>query len=599
MGRPKKTKEPKPTKTPKATKKAIKKEKPTQVAFPKRVSPNLSLTQAQQKLKKQNDDLQKRLLEGEREKKRAANAFIAEKIKESRKHLEDAQNPSDELSIFGSGNDTSGNLFGDSSSSTDLDDQFNDIEAGELDVFTYSSLVLSKIGDFPRFEIFRDGEQVGTRQGKYSWELLQQDYGGGDFVVKAKSRLTGRYVKQEARPIAGHRKDLNRPDVSTDAAPAWLSSVLEKITPQQPQQQALGIQDIMLLMAQMNPKSDNSAAIVAKAQTEAQTQFMSTVLNITQQQNTQQQTMTLELQKNMNTIISQMNDKFEKMFEKLTNKKEEITPLELFDRMEKAAQRGIDSYKAMQDMAKELAEEMKGDDTEGEDKSITGTLAKVLIPLMQNAQNNQAIQQQQLMAHHHQQQQIEATRLAANPPPRRPVPQPQHVMGGPNTQPVETRPPQATPNGAGAGNGARPKVKDLGIPVNFSEKTAEKVVVVENSTPTGIPVLKAKIFDTAIGEIVEELVKDLPKGREAAKRVLKKLNDEKLTSKDFLEHWTLEGIIRASKELGAYGVAESQGKKDEFEKFLGEFYAYIQSKAAKADTVRGESNPAGENRQTL
>lgn len=598
MGRPKKKETLKVTKAPKATKKPIKKEKTVQATSSKRVSPNLSLTKTQQKLKKQNEDLQKRLLEQEREKKKAANAFIAEKIKESRKHLEDAQNPSDELSIFGSSNDTSGNLFGDSASSTDLDDQFNEIEAGELDVFTYSSLVLSKIGDFPRFEIFRDGEQVGTRQGKYSWELLQQDYGGGDFVVKAKSRLTGRYVKQEARPIAGHRKDLNRPDPSSDTAPGWLSSVLEKITPQQPQQQALGIQDIMLLMAQMNPKNDNSAAIIAKAQTEAQTQFMSTVLNITQQQNTQQQTMTLELQKNMNTIISQMNDKFEKMFEKLTNKKEEITPLELFDRMEKAAQRGIDSYKAMQDMAKELAEEMKGDEPEGEDKSITGTLAKVLLPLMQNAQNNQAIQQQQLIAHQHQQALMAAQASPQRPPQQRP---PQHVMGGPNTQPVESRPqqPPQSQNGAGAGNGARPKVKDLGMPVNFSEKTAEKVSVVENGKPEVVPVLKAKIFDTAITEIVEELIKDAPKGRDAAKRVLKKLNDEKLTSKDFLEHWTLEGIIRASKELGAYAVAEGQGRKEEFEKFLGEFYAYIQSKATKADSVRGEPNPAGENRQTI
>jgi hypothetical protein len=106
--------------------------------------------------------------------------------------------------------------------------------------------------------------------------------------------------------------------------------------------------------------------------------------------------------------------------------------------------------------------------------------------------------------------------------------------------------------------------------------------------------VKAKIFNTILEPLAEEILKDDPNGKEGGKKCLKALNAVGLTSKDFLEHWTVEEMIKASKELGVYSVAEQRGLKERFEKFLGDVHAYIRSKATKQkDTTSGRVSSEG------
>lgn len=583
------------TKTAKTPKE--KKEVKAQKAEPRKPSPNAALAQAQARLQKQNEKFQADFLAKEKEKKKKTEEFIKSRVREAQNRLNEDQNEvsddtdDDSIGIFGSGG-----LFQKEehvSDSVSFDDT-------ELDVFTYAILALSKMGDHPRFEIFRDGEQIGTRQGKYSWELLQADYGGGDFIVKAKSRLSGRYVKQEARPIAGPRKDLSRNESSEGSIPSWAQALIEKNNAPQPKS-GPDIQDMILMMTAMQPKNDNSTAILAKTQSEGQTQFMTTLLGVMNQQSAQTQTMMMEIQKNTNTMISAMNDKFEKMFDKITSKKDDISPLDLFDRMEKAAERGVNSYKALQDLAKEMAEEKIAEleNSDGKEESVFDKSLKLLIPMMQNAQNNQAnpsnlakhqhLQDQQyLIAQHNQRlQREEQLRRQGMQSQNRPG----HVMGGPNTQPVESK-------------GVRPTSEVKGVtPINIVDAKADKGEVVDSNIKVNVApqtlAFKKSILELTLPGIAEELLKDIPNGREAGKKALKALNDKGLNSKDFLSHWDLSGIINASKELGVYEYAVQQGKAKDFEKFLGDIYVYLQSKAEKVNSTRTVGNSASEIGQTV
>ena len=543
----------------KKTKTASKKEKQSakaKAAPQKRgPSPNLQLAQAQAKLQKENEKFQQELVKKEIERQKRNDEYISLKVKEAKAKLEEPE-------------ETSLGLFGGAIQDDEVQNEVH-YDESELDVFTYAATTLARLGDHARFEIFRDGEQIGTRQGKYSWDLLQQDYGGGDFIVKAKSRLTGRYVKQEARPIAGPRKDLSRSETSdTSTIPTWVQPLLEKAS--QPTRTGPDLQDLLVMMSALQPKPDNSAAVLAKTQAESQTQFMTTLLTVMNQQSAQTQNMMMEMQKNTNTVISQMNDKFEKMFDKITNKKDDISPLDLFDRMDKAAQRGIEQYKTLQEMAKELAEEKIAEHGDGDkEESTFDKVLKLAVPVLQ-AQQNQQAQQQELYAR---QMMLQRQQQQQQP---RPV---QHVMGGANQTPAQ---PQAQ---------AAPRPTQV---VQEQSKTADlDFKPTSADTKPEVPVMsatKAKIFNAILEPLAEEILKDEPNGKEAGKKCLKAINAINLTSKDFLEHWTVAEMIEASKELGVYSVAEGRGLKEQFEKFLGDVYAYIQSKAAKSATSgRGRS----------
>lgn len=536
----------------KKTKTAPKKEKQSakaKAAPQKRgPSPNLQLAQAQARLQKENEKFQQELVKKEIERQKRNDEYISLKVKEAKAKLEEPE-------------ETSLGLFGGAIQDDEVQNEVQ-YDESELDVFTYAATTLARLGDHARFEIFRDGEQIGTRQGKYSWDLLQQDYGGGDFIVKAKSRLTGRYVKQEARPIAGPRKDLSRSETpDTSSIPTWAQPLLEKAS--QPTRTGPDLQDLLVMMSALQPKPDNSAAVLAKTQAESQTQFMTTLLTVMNQQSAQTQNMMMEMQKNTNTVISQMNDKFEKMFDKITNKKDDISPLDLFDRMDKAAQRGIEQYKTLQEMAKELAEEKIAEQGDGDkEESTFDKVLKLAVPVLQAQQNQQAQQQElyarQMMLQRQQQQQ------------QRPV---QHVMGGPASTPSAPTPqaPQKTVNTVETVVKEQSKTQDLDFKPTSADTSGKPV----------ISATKAKLFNAILEPLAEEILKEEPNGKEGGKKSLKAINAIGLTSKDFLDNWTVEEMIEASKELGVYSVAESRGQKEQFEQFLGDVYAYIRSKATK------------------
>jgi len=81
-------------------------------------------------------------------------------------------------------------------------------EEPEFDIFTDVGQKLTSSGDRITYTIRKDGEFIaGSIKHPFSWDKIQQKYGGGTFTISARSTNKGKYIKTQTRNVAEVEED--------------------------------------------------------------------------------------------------------------------------------------------------------------------------------------------------------------------------------------------------------------------------------------------------------------------------------------------------------------------------------------------------------
>lgn len=423
----------------------------------------------------------------------------------------------------------------------DLSDDGEDTFKSSYDIFEFAQKKLEAVGDYPVFSIHRDGEQYPSRYGRYSWDQLQKDLGGGHYTIWAKSKATGRIVKKESRQLAGEPKDIFKKDEPKHTpeievpAPIHQKDEYDKL---------LALAQIM----SMNNKNDASAALIAKSNNDSTTTMMTTIMTQVQEQGRQFQTMLMEIQKS--SIQAQeraqqdalrreekLQERFEKLMDKVTNKKDDFSLKDILDLQSKAMDKGYISYKTQMDMAKEIAEELADKDKE---ESPFSSIVKSFAPIVVSG-----LQQAKL-----------------------PNPQP---------SPMDQQRSLELARRYERENQERERQAEIMKKRRLEEESKRK------AQKQGEIDLKTKTWNIAAAPLLTHLQETPLNGRNAAISVLKSLNAEKITSQVFLQAWPTQDMMKVADELGIVQMAKDQGRKEEFDKFIKDFYEFFEEKSKKSE----------------
>jgi len=402
------------------------------------------------------------------------------------------------------------------------------------DIFEYAQKTLEQIGDYPVFAIHRDGEQYPSKYGRYSWDQLQQDLGGGDYTIWAKSKATGRIIKKESRRLAGERKDVFKKE--EDPKP---DTQYQQVNQKDDFEKLLSLVQIM----NMNNKNDASAALIAKSNNDSTTTMMTTIMTQVQEQGRQFQQMLMEIQKA--SIQSQekaqqdalrreekLQERFEKLMEKVTTKKDEFSLKDILEMQSKAMDRGYSSYKEQMEMAKELAEEMS--ENEKEETPFSSVL-KSFAPIIVNGLKNNQAQSQQLSAQD-QQRMIEQRRLE----------QLQLEERKRNIEIEKRR--------------------------RFEETKKQKAIRDQ------LLKKKTEYWQIVAPVVAQDLGQSVLSGRETGLKVFNTLTENKISILDFLKTWPIQDMLKVADEVGIVQMAKEQNRLEEFNNFIKEVYGFMEEK---------------------
>lgn len=348
----------------------------------------------------------------------------------------------------------------------DLNSPENMIDEVNEDIFDYVETNFAKKGVPVLYQVKRNGTIVGSLEPPCSWSMLQQDYGGGHYTVKAIHAITKQYIKTQTQSVAAplQKEEFHHEPAPTPIiqAPQDSSEVLKILTNFIMQDKELKIRN-----TQAEDRSDrkNSEGINSGF-----------ITMITENSRTTQE-MFSKMQDNTSRMIEKMNDNFtrsmekqedrtNKMFDKLADlskdKKPDIGPLELIRMMNDSRAEGQDLMQTVMDMV-----EAKTPEPSEDNSSLVGTLAKTMIPLFAAAAKAPAPAPQQRGAARPPQQQIAPPQTA----------QPQGTTGN-RPAPQATIYPEQT-NNAGAqprGTGSQKVIRknSLGLPVYAD--TPDKII---------------------------------------------------------------------------------------------------------------------------
>lgn len=402
------------------------------------------------------------------------------------------------------------------------------------DIFEYAQKTLEQVGDYPVFAIHRDGEQYPSKYGRYSWDQLQEDLGGGDYTIWAKSKATGRIIKKESRRLAGERKDVFKKEDQQKTEPQY-----QQVQQKDDFEKLLSIIQIM----NMNNKNDASAALIAKSNNDSTTTMMTTIMTQVQEQGRQFQQMLMEIQKA--SIQSQekaqqdalrreekLQERFEKLMEKVTTKKDEFSLKDILEMQSKAMDRGYSSYKEQMEMAKELAEEMS--ENEKEETPFSSVLKSFAPIIVNGLQNNQA--QVQQLSMQDQQRMIEQKRRE----------QLQLEEQKRNIE-VEKR-------------------------KRFEEAKRQKVLRDQ------LLKKKSEHWQIVAPVVAQDLGQSVLSGRETGLKVFNTLTENKISILDFLKTWPIQDMLKVADEVGIVQMAREQNRLEEFNNFIKEVYEFMEEK---------------------
>lgn len=433
----------------------------------------------------------------------------------------------------------------------------------EWDIFEDLGDALFMKGDKVKYSIKRNGEHIAMVEHPYSYEQLQEQFGGGSFQIICRSSLQKKFIKSQSRMIAAPIKKL---EVKSEAPPEKKES---------------SELSILALMQQMQEKSElerkrekEEAKIEArereeKLKAEANTTTMLMMKMMEQQQAAQQQFMT--------TLVTMMSGKREepredkrmdKMFDLLLTslldkkgKGESIDPIELMKLTQEAEEKGYRRAQEIREIAEEQAEILAArnsgkEEGEPEEKeSVTQTLLKSMAPLFATAMMPGAAPRQM--------PQQAVKRVAVNPHlPARPAPKP---LAAPKA-PEAAKPAAPTPTPVAAKPAStKPITGFAGLPTRSAiTKKPEETV---NQ--------KKLIEETVITEIGKDLQANFFSGNfqpeATADSSMKILEAKGITPQQLCSQYTLSDMME---------VAKAKGLPERINQYLERFYAHCQAKAA-------------------
>jgi len=238
-------------------------------------------------------------------------------------------------------------IFSHSRNSND-ESEFEDFEDDDLsdevkmnDAFDIFDDIVNKYADqgsLLKYYIFKNGEQVATRQGKYSWQDVQEDFeGGGAFKIVVK-RPNGKFFKQQVRHVADGKKYSKGKENSADS----------------------GVKDILTTLMQMNNSQNErfEKLLQQNKNDERQSGNQATTLMAGMMQTMAQmfsqpkQDTSLEFMKMMMEMNNKAQERTEKLIDNISRsmreslealsstKEEGPSALELWKEIQEAEQRG-------------------------------------------------------------------------------------------------------------------------------------------------------------------------------------------------------------------------------------------------------------------
>ena len=290
-----------------------------------------------------------------------------------------------------------------------------------IDIFEHGVAFCTRIGEFPKFKIQKNGEYIGEKRGPYSFERLQREYGGGQYKIWAytgsgtKGSSTGGYIRSQTIVIS----DLPHKEESESESELKSHGDTKTL-----------VETIKELI-----KSDRQASVdEIRARGENKTSEMSMMMQM--MQNMQQNNALL-----IQSLSKNTDSKFELMLQAIAqnqNKKDEIGMKEMLTLITSAKDSGAAEMTKFYKMAKELASEMRKDSDDDDDERTPSTTDALIqsLPGIVAAWTNSS--RQPALAIQQQPQQI------AQPIIRRPMQTPMgvgaQVAGQPRIQPQEGQP---------------------------------------------------------------------------------------------------------------------------------------------------------------
>ncbi len=278
----------------------------------------------------------------------------------------------------------------------------DEAEREGYDVFEACHKKAMEKGEISQAFIKKDGEFLCVKKGSYSLPQLQADYGAGSYKITVKEFGTGKILGHQVISIAGAPVSNGHDE---DAEEQGFGG------------SKFGTMEFMDFMDKKAERIEARAREQSQQQSNVMAQLFQTVLQVSGQTktaetggNTQMFQMMMELNKSNMDAMRQMNENFNRSFEKLSDRlnqvatqkpKDEFGPLAIMKMLQDAETRGMTFIEKMNEKVEKKAEERaellaaaNGDGEETE-KGMWGTL-KGFAPLFMEALKKVPTQQPQL-----------------------------------------------------------------------------------------------------------------------------------------------------------------------------------------------------------
>lgn len=280
-------------------------------------------------------------------------------------------------------------------------------EAIGFDIFEYGT-EQQKLGDQVKYIIKRNGEMLASRFHPFSWEKLQEEYGAGQYQIVARSIVKQRYLKSETRSVAnpGNGQGVQSEFAFGKPKRFYQDDRLDR-TEEKP-----GFTEMWGLMNESSQNAKQEARELARSEKESSNTMLTSLITMIQNSQTNSQSLFLSMMKsnqegldriseNTNQMFRDMNDKFEKIVDKIGSRsqnKEEFGIFELMKLQNDSRDSGFEMFNKMQELAEAKAEEkaeiLAGRES-GEDKkekSLTETVVEALLPAISTSLGNKNAQ---------------------------------------------------------------------------------------------------------------------------------------------------------------------------------------------------------------
>lgn len=261
-------------------------------------------------------------------------------IDDNEESLEDMPNVIGEKTMFN---------FNDIDDENEFDYEENDpqLDLAANDIFEFGINLRDTENFYPEWTIKKDGAIVATKRSKYSFEQLQNEYGGGHYEIWLRDGNTKQYRKKQTQDVA------EPPKRSSDDSK-------EQFQRYQKEDDMEKMMKLMTVMSQMQSSSSRDKAETAKAEVEAQNLSNQALM----QMMTASSTQNAENMKLMMNMIKSSNDANAKMIEQLATSIKESTKKnssefglkEILALQESSKKSAYREYKEMMDMAQEMVD---------------------------------------------------------------------------------------------------------------------------------------------------------------------------------------------------------------------------------------------------